>query len=142
MKTKPKAIICDLDGTLALLNGRHPFDASTCDQDLLNEPVADIIRVYSNSFFGTRIIFCSGREERFREPTERFIGEHLPTTEYDLFMRPTGDYRKDSIIKKEILDRDILPNYEVLFVLDDRNQVVDMWRGEGLTCLQVAPGDF
>ena len=31
---------------------------------------------------------------------------------------------------------------DVLMTVDDRQRVVDMWRAEGLTCLQVAPGDF
>jgi len=57
-------------------------------------------------------------------------------------MRPTGDNRKDAIVKREIFDREIRDRYRILFVLDDRNQVVDMWRELGLTCLQVAPGDF
>lgn len=50
--------------------------------------------------------------------------------------------RKDVVIKRELFDRYIRDNYQVLFVLDDRNQVVDMWRELGLKCLQVAPGDF
>ena len=32
--------------------------------------------------------------------------------------------------------------YSASIVLDDRKQVVDMWRSLGLTCLQVADGDF
>lgn len=42
----PKAIICDLDGTLALMNGRNPFDASKCDEDEINNPVANVLRNY------------------------------------------------------------------------------------------------
>jgi hypothetical protein len=57
-------------------------------------------------------------------------------------MRKTGDHRKDYVVKKEIHRKLIKPKYEVLFVLEDRNQAVNMWRQEGLTCLQVAPGDF
>ena len=54
-----------------------------------------------------------------------------------LVMRKTGDYRKDSIVKREMFEEHIEGKYNVLFVLDDRNQVVDMWRKElGLTCLQ------
>ena len=57
-------------------------------------------------------------------------------------MRKNGDFRKDFIIKKEIYEKFIKPKYEVLFVLEDRDQAVKMWREEGLTCLQVAPGNF
>jgi predicted kinase len=44
----PKAIICDLDGTLALMNGRNPFDASKCEEDILNEPVATVLKTFKN----------------------------------------------------------------------------------------------
>jgi hypothetical protein len=57
-------------------------------------------------------------------------------------MRSAGDMRKDSIVKEEIYRQEILGRYNVWFVLDDRNQVVDMWRLLGLRCLQVAPGNF
>ena len=135
-----KAIICDLDGTLALMNGRNPFDASKCDEDLLNEPVANTLINYKK--LGYSIILLSGREEKFREPTLHFLTKH--SIEFDsLFMRKTNDSRKDAIIKKEVFDAEIRDKYFIEFVLDDRNQVVDMWRNElQLTCFQVYYGDF
>lgn len=39
-----KVLLCDMDGTLSLLNGRNPYDASTCDQDELNEPVRFVLQ--------------------------------------------------------------------------------------------------
>lgn len=36
----------------------------------------------------------------------------------------------------------VVPTKEILCVLDDRNKVVKMWRELGLTCLQMAEGDF
>lgn len=135
----PLAIICDLDGTLAHLNGRSPYDASTCADDLLNEPVAHIVKTYAA--VGVKVILVSGRESKYRKPTEHWLGTHeIPFEE--LHMRRTRDFRKDAIVKTEIYRGQIEPKYRVLFVLDDRNQVVDQWRKLGLTCLQVAPGDF
>lgn len=136
----PKALICDLDGTLALMNGRNPFDASKCDEDLLNEPVANILKNYKN--IGHTIILLSGREDKFREPTLRFLEKY--SIEYDhLFMRKSKDSRKDSIIKTEIFNDEIKDNYFIEFVLDDRNQVVDMWRNDlKLPCFQVYYGNF
>ncbi|MEM6269422.1 MAG: AAA family ATPase [Bacteroidota bacterium] len=137
----PRAIICDLDGTLALLNGRSPYDASTSDEDLLNAPVAAIVGRFAE--IGHQIIFLSGREDQFRAPTVRFLTKHLGEDfAYELIMRATGDMRKDALIKQEFLEKTILPRFHVDFVLDDRNQVVDMWRSLGLTCLQVNYGDF
>ncbi len=59
-----------------------------------------------------------------------------------LYMRPEGDTRKDVLIKQEIYEREVKGKYNVLFVLNDRQQVVDSWRALGLTVSQVAPGDF
>ena len=62
---------------------------------------------------------------------------------YDqLLMRGTGDNSPDIIVKKAIFDVYIKDNYNIEFVLDDRNQVVEMWRSLGLKCLQVQDGDF
>nr|WP_315223943.1 AAA family ATPase [uncultured Flavobacterium sp.] len=138
--TLPKAIICDLDGTLALMNGRNPFDASTCDQDLINTPVANVLKNYKK--LGYKILLVSGREDRYKEPTLRFLAQH--EIEFDeLIMRKTKDNRKDSIIKTEIYNESIKEHYFVEFVLDDRNQVVDTWRNDlKLPCFQVYYGNF
>lgn len=136
----PKAIICDLDGTLALMNGRNPFDASKCDEDEINTPVANVLKNYKK--LGYQILLVSGREDRYKAPTLRFLEKH--EIEYDdLIMRKTQDSRKDSIIKTEIYHEFIKDKYFVEFVLDDRNQVVDTWRNDlKLPCFQVYYGDF
>lgn len=138
--TLPKAVICDLDGTLSLLNGRDPYDASSADEDLLNVPVARVLQMAKAQ--GYKVILLSGREQLYREPTERFLSKHQIA--YDLLlMRTTNDYRKDNIIKKELFQQEIAGKYFIEFLLDDRNQVVDMWRKDlHLPCFQVNYGDF
>lgn len=136
----PKAIICDLDGTLALIDDRNPFDATHADKDNLNQPVAHTLKVFAKE--GYNILLVSGREERFREPTIRFL-EKYAIPYHQLWMRPSRDYRKDSLIKREIFDAQIAGKYYVEFILDDRDQVVDMWRKElNLPCFQVNYGSF
>lgn len=136
----PKAIICDLDGTLALMNGRNPFDATNCDQDLLNEPVANVLKNYKT--LGYKILLVSGREDQYKTPTLRFLETHGVVFD-DLIMRKSKDNQKDSIIKTEIFNDHIRDNYFIEFVLDDRNQVVDTWRKDlKLPCFQVYYGDF
>lgn len=139
---KPDAIICDIDGTLALMGDRSPYDASTADQDRLNEPVADIVRTYIQQ--GYVVLYCSGRDEKFRELTERWLDKFglNESGVARLLMRPTGDNREDSIIKQELYAKYIIGNYNVRFCLDDRDRVVNAWRDLGLTCLQVNYGDF
>lgn len=130
----PTVILCDLDGTIALMNGRSPYDASTCDNDSLNISVYEVVNKFDT-------IFVSGREDKYKDPTLKFFKKN--NIQYKgLYMRKTGDNRKDSIIKEEIYNEYIKDNYNVLFVLDDRNQVVELWRRLGLTCFQVAEGNF
>ncbi len=138
--TLPPVIICDIDGTLAIIKDRSPFDASKCEQDLINLPIAEIVKTYHQ--LGVKIVLMSGRDENFRSPTTNWLAyNRIPYDE--LFMRKAGDQRKDSIVKKELFEAEIRGKYFVKFVLDDRNQVVDLWRLDlGLPCLQVNYGDF
>lgn len=149
VKGADDAVICDLDGTLALIHNRSPYDAKDCDiKDLPNWPVIETIKAHWEA--GRKIIFCSGREDKYRPETIRFIekycyvvyGDAAATVQYELHMRKTDDFRKDAIIKEEIYQEHIAGKYNVLCVLDDRDQVVEFWRGKGLTCFQVAPGNF
>ena len=136
----PKAIICDLDGTLALMNHRNPFDASHCEEDRLNTPVANTLKAFAKERY--QILLVSGREDRFREPTLRFL-EKYDIPYHRLWMREAKDFRKDSIVKSEIFEAEIKDKYFVEFVLDDRDQVVELWRKElKLPCFQVNYGDF
>ena len=135
----PDAIIVDLDGTLAMMNGRNPYNTSKCEQDTPNEVVEMIIKLCWKA--GLRILVTSGRENQYREKTINWLVKY--EIHFDLIlMRGTGDYRKDAIIKQELYEQNIAGKYNVRFVLDDRNQVVDLWRSLGLICLQVAAGDY
>lgn len=135
---EPNAIICDIDGTLALMDGRGPFDWDKVDTDIPNIPIVKLVR----SLDTVPLLLFSGRDSVCREKTEKWLKEF--DIDYDeLYMRAEGDTRKDSIIKKELFNQYVDGKWNILYVLDDRDQVVDMWRNElGLTCLQVAEGNF
>jgi predicted kinase len=136
----PKALISDLDGTLAILNGRDPYIAIECENDELNIPVANVVKNYKN--LGYKIILFSGRFDTYKEQTINWLKKH--EIDYDmLVMRPANDNRKDSLIKFEFYNEYVKNKYYIEFVLDDRNQVVNMWRDElKLACFQVYYGDF
>lgn len=141
-ETLPQAVMCDLDGTIALTDGRGPYEEERCDEDIVNGPVA--VALEAVKALGLRIIFISARHEKARVPTEKFLSEKLPEIKYEtLLLRKDGDDRKDSIVKRELFDTHIMGKYNVMFVLDDRDQVCQMWRHElGLTVFQVADGNF
>lgn len=141
-KSLPHAIICDLDGTLAIHNGRSPYDAEKCDTDLVNEVIYDIIERYYDT--NKHIIFVSGRQDKVKEKTVNWLNEifNYPEYQYLLYMRKTGDNRNDAIIKREIFMEHINGKFTIDFVLDDRLRVCRMWYSElGLTVLRVGDPD-
>lgn len=137
---KPQCIVCDLDNTLVIMGDRSPYDASKCDEvDSINIAIKDILGMYVDT---TNIILVSGREEKDRGATERFLDDNC-VYYTKLYMRATNDNRKDSIVKKEIYQTHIEPYYDTFFWLDDRNQVVKMVREDlKIPCLQVNEGNF
>ena len=135
----PFGIICDLDGTLAHLNGRSPYDASKCDVlDTPNQPVLEIMSTYLG-VTPTHGLFTSGREEKDREPTMRFLLNtcHFKPEKFSLFMRTTGDSRHDDIVKRELYEANIKGKYNVSFVFEDRPVVVRLWKELGLPVFNV-----
>lgn len=145
-KSLPHAVIVDLDGTLALMNGRKPYDYDKCDTDLVNESVRRILGsiIYEWNIGGikTKIIFLSGREDSCKDKTIKWLRETAGIDiDFSLYMRKTGDNRKDCIIKKEIFDEHIKDKFYVEYILDDRLQVCRMWHSLGLPILRVGDPD-
>src|SRR4051812_40655192 len=115
---KTKAIICDIDGTLADIGSRKPYDFENVDKDDVKHAVAEAVRVFHTA--GYRIILFSGREDSSKIKTTRWLKTNdIPY--HELHMRKTKDFRKDAVIKKELYNKHVKDIYEVLLVLDDRD---------------------
>lgn len=125
-------VLVDLDGTLALMGHRSPY-SDNVSSDTVNAPVAAIVKQFPH-------IFVSGRKETARANTEIWLEQHGFNA--PLIMRASKDNRPDWVVKREIYLSQIYPYYRVLFCLDDRQQVVDMYRDLGLTVMQVNDGRF
>lgn len=142
----PFCLILDIDGTIAHMKNRSPHDYSQVHTDIVDDNIAEIVRRYAhrdpNDFApDTYIIVVSGRTDDCKDVTEKWLQDNrIPYDE--IHMRKTGDNRNDAIVKEEIYNKWIKNRYNVRFVLDDRNRVVDKWRELGLKCLQVETGDF
>ena len=136
---KKTCIICDLDGTLALNTGRDWFDYEKVITDKLDWRINQLL---NDLYYNYDIIFVTGRDEECREVTEQWINNVAGIKEYQLIMRPHGDKRSDQVVKKELYEKYIEPNYNVSCVFEDRNKVVEMWRELGLLCLQVCEGNY
>lgn len=145
-----KIFVFDIDGTLA--NSEHrmhwvrssPKNWKACDEaiprDTTHEDIVWLLKLLDQE--DARIIICTGRSENTREVTEAWL-KNNDIYYSALYMRKNGDYRKDSIVKVELL-YNIVQDYgkKPFMWFDDRQQVVDAIRNEGIRVLQVAPGDF
>ena len=132
-KSLPKAIVVDMDGTAAIMDGRGPYEETRVEEDLVNEHVKDVILRYDKDH---EIIFLSGRTDSCKQATKNWLNKHgIPWTH--LHMRVTGDNRSDDIIKEEIFREHVLPKYNTCLVLDDRLKVCRMWHKLGLPLMRV-----
>ena len=144
-------VIFDLDGTLALIDKRRDlatkngkmnwnvfFNPDNIDLDTPNQAVINMANIlYSQDYI---IYILSGRSDKTHQATIAWLDKHK--VNYDLLiMRPQNQlYKKDSDLKQSWLDT--IGKDRVSMVFDDRQQVVDMWRQNGLPTFQVADGDF
>lgn len=143
---KEECIIVDIDGTLAhISDGRSPYDASTAMKDTADDAVASIVAMsYQN---GYKVIVLTGRNEEHHGLTAEWLEANgIPYdeiyTRLDTDVDENGKQTEDSIVKERLYRTHVAPRFNVKFVLDDRNRVVDMWRRIGLKCLQVQEGNF
>lgn len=153
---KQQAIIVDLDGTLANCEHRRHFVTGEkkdwksfyerMGEDTVNEWCEFIIDKCCYNEYGfieKSILLVSGRPEEYRDLTLDWLNKNaLAPFNINIYMRKTGDYRDDVIIKEEIYREHIEPNYNVLFAIDDRAKVAALWRRLGIVCLHCAQGDF
>ena len=159
MNKDKKTVIFDLDGTLAYITSRRKlsikdngkmdwdifFDRDNIKLDVPNTPVITMAQMLHSQ--GFRIVIFSGRSKStYRTTRQWLIQNDVP---FDMLqMRPNDrdsggqfHFMKDSDLKQLWLDT-LVDKDDVFAVFDDRNQVVDMWRDNGLTVFQVADGDF
>jgi len=140
-------VIFDIDGTLADISERvhhvrrkpknwKAFNAGMAQDKAIHSMVKLCNMLYAA---GIRIVLCSGRNERNRPETVEWL-EKQGVKYHELLLRKDEDFRSDAVIKREILQGK--DKSKILFVVEDRSRVVEMWRAEGLVCLQPAPGDF
>lgn len=150
MTTPTQTVLFDIDGTLADIEHRRPFlDRDPPDWRSFNDemggdtPNAAVVALYKTLWASPdyELVLVSGRSETSRALTEQWLAwNEIPFGR--LLMRPAKDSRADHIVKEEILDQLLAEGRTILFTVDDRQQVVDMWRRRGITCLQCDVGDF
>jgi hypothetical protein len=138
--------VFDIDGTLADVSERlHHVRAKPKNWNAFfaamaqDKAIASIVRLCNLLHdAGVRVVLCSGRPERYRSDTVAWLARE--GVGYDeLRLRRDGDRRSDAIAKREMLAD--IDRTRVLFIVEDRSSVVEMWRAQGFVCLQCAPGE-
>lgn len=122
--------ICDIDGTLSdFRTHRGPFDEHKVFDDIPLPTVEVIKSLISN---GHKIIYISGRSDKCKLDTIKWLTKFISNDPPELYMRVYGDLRSDEIIKEEIYNTYIKDTYNVLGLFDDRLKVCRMWYKLGL----------
>lgn len=133
---KKKTILCDIDGTVALIGDRSPFEWQKVDLDKPINQVLDVLKALQKAM-NYKLVFVSGRDEECREKTETWLKEVAQISFEALYMRKNKDYRGDFLVKEEIYHTILKNKYNIAFVIDDRPQVVKVWKQLGLFVFDV-----
>lgn len=140
--------IFDLDGTLADLSHRlHHIQKTPKDWDGFfadvhkDVGIGHMIAIYQTLTRECGGVIVSGRNAVTREVTMRWLLDNGVSFDA-LYMRAAGDRRPDYLVKYDLLQQLKADGWEPVMAFDDRDQVVKMWRENGIPCAQVAEGDF
>lgn len=144
-------VIFDLDGTIADITHRRwmvegekkdwPSFYRSCVSDV---PMHHTIAVACAMSEGYELWLWSGRSDEVRGETEDWLHDRgILSIFHNLRMRPEHDYTPDDKLKRGWYDDlSAIDRRRILLTFDDRDRMVAMWRGLGVPCFQVAPGDF
>lgn len=130
------AIIVDVDGTLASMFNRGPYDWSKVGNDKVRLHVRNLVNIYARA--GYKILIVTGRDGSCLEATKDWLIRHEIFFD-EVFIRQSNDTRKDVIVKTEIYNDYIKNNYNIHLVVDDRPQVIRGWKLLGLPVIDVDP---
>lgn len=138
-KTLPKCVLVDIDGTLAHMTNRSPYDWKRVGDDYVDTSVKNVVNSITYSH-GAQIFICTGRDGSCLRESIEWLNDKGVL--YDkVFIRKENDQRPDWVIKEEIW-RQIAKDYYIVGMYDDRNQVCRRARALGLKVFQVEYGNF
>lgn len=139
---KDYVLIIDLDGTIAKMNGRSPYEWNKVHEDVLNAPLDLVLNSIAKEHFDKKMIFLSGRDDICYDDTLAWLQKHNLKVDA-LYMRKNRDMRPDWVVKLEILENEIIAKNQIpILSFDDRDSICKLWRHLGIPCYQVDFGNF
>ena len=137
----PNCVICDLDGTLALHQGRHPYEWDKISTDKMDSRLQwMLMKLHDNN--QSEIIFVTGRNAEARQATIEWLDKHLGIKDYKLYTKEPNEYTSGEVYKERIYHEHIENKYNVLCVFEDSDRCVLMWRKLGLLTCQLENNDY
>lgn len=145
-RLRPKCIIVDIDGTVADCSRvRDVHNGNDLHLDEVIKPVKTLLKRFKGNwlqriFDPVTIIYLSGREDKWKDKTVKWLKDNKLPFDDHIYMRKTGDFRKDSIVKEELYVNHVHHLYNTQFVIDDRISVCHTWNRIGLFVICVNQG--
>ena len=149
IKIKIRAAIFDLDGTLANIDHRlHYIKGEKKDWDgfyrevpldSVNKWCHDLMDMLSST--GIRPVLITARKgsSKIKQQTSDWFWKYTSIgtirREHTYWVREADDYRPDTELKEKCLVEKILPNYDILFAVDDRESIAQVYRRHGIPTL-------
>lgn len=149
LNLRKKAVIVDMDGTLVNVAsirhhvrkpaGEKNFDAFHAES--IDCPPNQQAIDYCTKHFhqGDTIIVATGREQKWYDVSFKWCLANMPCPfDGPFHARENGDRHSDVVLKKQLyhyLDR----NYDIRGAIDDRPEIVQLWRSLGLE-VELVPG--
>lgn len=110
----------------------HAFHSASIDCPA-NPQVTKLVARFNR--INVSVIIVSAREAKWGFLTALWLSEQ--TVQYeDMYLRPDGDYRPDHEIKADmaaIIGR----KYDVILAIDDRDDVLTVWRAHAIPTIRV-----
>ena len=136
----PNCVICDLDATLALHQGRDPFDWDKIPTDKIDTRLRYLLNRFMSDSIS--VMFVTGRNNSARQATLDWLNEHLMFNNWNLFTRDNNDFSSGDDYKEKVYHENIEGKYNVICVFEDSNKCVKRWRELGLLTCQVENNDY
>ncbi len=129
----PKAVLVDIDGTLAAANSGCPCGTPRCVTDDLQHRLGDMLRELAPNH-GCQMVILTGRDEENRDELFEWLTAKDVGCD-DVHMRLRGDTRRDNVVKLELFNRHVRDRFNIVAAFGDRDPAVRLWRRLGLlTC--------
>lgn len=137
-----EAVLYDFHGTLVDVTSVHGYLAQRKYEEFYLASLAcprietTVLAARQSHEAGYQNILFTGMPNEYRDGLLAWLGRHgVPIDLID--MRPTGDFRKDFIVKREMYLRTLDQGIRVVRAWDDNPVILDLWEEQAIPVVRV-----